>query len=216
MATAIKATLSSVIGSSVTTIAGFLAMCFMTYRLGINLGLVMAKGVLFGVLTVVTVLPSLILVLDKPLQKTRHKALIPNIKWIPDWVQKHYPVMLIVFAVIWFPAAYGQSHTSVYYDLARTLPKNLPSIEATTRLEEDFDMSTTEMVLAPVSVERKDMEQMEKKIQKLDGVTAVLGIDNIVGSQLPQENDSRRALGYVQQQELADVHHHVQLQAGFR
>lgn len=187
MATAIKATLSSVIGSSVTTIAGFLTMCFMTYRLGINLGLVMAKGVLFGVLTVVTVLPSLILVLDKPLQKTRHKALIPNIKWIPDWVQKHYPVMLIVFAVIWFPAAYGQSHTSVYYDLARTLPKNLPSIEATTRLEDDFDMSTTEMVLAPVSVERKDMEQMEKKIQKLDGVTAVLGIDNIVGSQLPQE-----------------------------
>lgn len=187
MATAIKATLSSVVGSSVTTIAGFIAMCFMTYRLGINLGLVMAKGVLFGVVTVVTVLPSLILVMDKPLQKTRHKALVPNFKWIPDWVQKFYPVMLIVFAVIWFPAAYGQSHTDVYYDLARTLPENLPSIQANTKLEEDFGMSTTEMVLAPSSVSRKDMEQMEKKIKDLPGVTNVLGIDNIVGARMPQE-----------------------------
>ena len=187
MATAIKATLSSVIGSSITTVAGFLAMCFMTYRLGINLGLVMAKGVLFGVATVVTVLPSLILVLDKLLQKTRHKAIIPNFKWIPDWVQKYYPVMLVVFGLIWLPAAYGQSHTNVYYDLARTLPKSLPSVQANTKLEDDFDMSTTEMVLAPQSVSRKDMEQMEKKIRDLDGVTAVLGIDNIVGSQLPEE-----------------------------
>ena len=187
MATAIKATLSSVIGSSITTVAGFLAMCFMTYRLGINLGLVMAKGVLFGDVTVVTVLPSLILVLDKPLQKTRHKAIIPNFKWIPDWVQKHYPILLIVFGLIWLPAAYGQSHTNVYYDLARTLPKSLPSVQANTKLEDDFDMSTTEMVLTPQSVSRKDMEQMEKKIRDLDGVTAVLGIDNIVGSQLPEE-----------------------------
>lgn len=187
MATAIKATLSSVIGSSVTTVAGFLAMCFMTYRLGLNLGLVMAKGVLFGVATVVTVLPALILVMDKPLQKTRHKALVPNIKWIPNWVKKYYPIMLIVFAVIWFPAAYGQKHTNVYYDLARTLPKNLPSVQANAKLEDDFDMSTTEIVLAPSSVARKDMEQMEKKIEKLGGVTNVLGIDNIVGSQIPQE-----------------------------
>ena len=187
MATAIKATLSSVIGSSITTVAGFLAMCFMTYRLGINLGLVMAKGVLFGVVTVVTVLPALILVLDKPLQKTRHKAIIPNFKWIPDWVQKDYPILLVVFGLIWLPAAYGQSHTNVYYDLARTLPKSLPSVQANTKLEDDFDMSTTEMVLAPQSVSRKDMEQMEKKIRDLDGVTAVLGIDNIVGSQLPEE-----------------------------
>ena len=187
MATAIKATLSSVIGSSITTVAGFLAMCFMTYRLGINLGLVMAKGVLFGVVTVVTVLPALILVLDKPLQKTRHKAIIPNFKWIPDWVQKYYPILLVVFGLIWLPAAYGQSHTNVYYDLARTLPKSLPSVQANTKLEDDFDMSTTEMVLAPQSVSRKDMEQMEKKIRDLDGVTAVLGIDNIVGSHLPEE-----------------------------
>ena len=187
MATAIKATLSSVIGSSITTVAGFLAMCFMTYRLGINLGLVMAKGVLFGVVTGVTVLPALILVLDKPLQKTRHKAIIPNFKWIPDWVQKYYPILLVVFGLIWLPAAYGQSHTNVYYDLARTLPKSLPSVQANTKLEDDFDMSTTEMVLAPQSVSRKDMEQMEKKIRDLDGVTAVLGIDNIVGSQLPEE-----------------------------
>jgi len=187
MATAIKATLSSVIGSSITTVAGFLTMCFMTYRLGINLGLVMAKGVLFGVATVVTVLPALILVLDKPLQKTRHKAIIPNFKWIPDWVQKYYPILLVVFGLIWLPAAYGQSHTNVYYDLARTLPKSLPSVQANTKLEDDFDMSTTEMVLAPQSVSRKDMEQMEKKIRDLDGVTAVLGIDNIVGSQLPEE-----------------------------
>ena len=187
MATAIKATLSSVIGSSITTVAGFLAMCFMTYRLGINLGLVMAKGVLFGVATVVTVLPALILVLDKPLQKTRHKAIIPNFKWIPDWVQKYYPILLVVFGLIWLPAAYGQSHTNVYYDLARTLPKSIPSVQANTKLEDDFDMSTTEMVLAPQSVSRKDMEQMEKKIRDLDGVTAVLGIDNIVGSQLPEE-----------------------------
>ena len=187
MATAIKATLSSVIGSSITTVAGFLAMCFMTYRLGINLGLVMAKGVLFGVVTVVTLLPALILVLDKPLQKTRHKAIIPNFKWIPDWVQKYYPILLVVFGLIWLPAAYGQSHTNVYYDLARTLPKSLPSVQANTKLEDDFDMSTTEMVLAPQSVSRKDMEQMEKKIRDLDGVTAVLGIDNIVGSQLPEE-----------------------------
>ncbi len=187
MATAIKATLSSVIGSSITTVAGFVAMCFMTYKLGINLGLVMAKGVLFGVATVVTVLPSMILVLDKLLQKTRHKALVPNLNWIPNWVQKYYPVMLIVFAIVWFPAAYGQSHTSVYYDLARTLPRDLPSVEATTKLEDDFGMSTTEMVLAPQSISRKDMEQMEKKIQDLPGVTAVLGLDNILGSQLPQQ-----------------------------
>jgi len=187
MATAIKATLSSVVGSSVTTIAGFITMCFMTYRLGINLGLVMAKGVLFGVITVVTVLPALILVMDKPLQKTRHKALVPNLKWIPNWVQKFYPVMLIVFAVIWFPAAYGQNHTDVYYDLARTLPKDLPSVEATTKLEDDFGMSTTEMVLAPSRVSRKDMQKMEEKIYDLPGVTAVLGIDNLLGAQLPQE-----------------------------
>lgn len=187
MATAIKATLSSVVGSSVTTVAGFLAMCFMTYKLGLNLGLVMAKGVLFGVVTVVTVLPSLILILDRPLQKTRHKALIPNFRWIPNWVQKYYPVMLIVFAVIWFPAAYGQGHTHVYYDLARTLPKDLPSIQSNEKLSDDFGMSTTEIVLAPSSVSRKDMERMENKIKDLPGVTAVLGQDNILGSQLPEE-----------------------------
>lgn len=187
MATAIKATLSSVIGSSVTTMAGFLAMCFMTYRLGLNLGLVMAKGVLFGVLTIVTVLPAMVLVLDKPLQKTRHKALAPKFKHVPAWVQKHYPVLLAVFAFVWIPAAWGQAHNAVYYDLARTLPDSLPSVQSTTKLEDDFNMATTEMVLAPSDLSSKQMYQMSEEIRKIDGVNSVLGLEAILGPTVPKE-----------------------------
>ena len=141
MARAITYTLTSVVGSSITTIAGFIALCFMSFTLGLDLGIVMAKGVVFGVVGCVTILPSMILVFDRAIEKTRHRPLLGNFKQIPRFVQKFYPLILVVFTVIWIPAIKGYNNTEVYYNLDTTLPEDLPSIQANNKLEKEFQMT---------------------------------------------------------------------------
>jgi predicted RND superfamily exporter protein len=146
MAAAISETFSSVVGSSLTTIAGFLALCFMSYTLGKDLGFVMAKGVVFGVIGCVTILPSLILLLDKPLEKSKHRPLLPKLDRIAGWITKRYWVFLILFVVLMIPALIGYTNTGVYYDMANTLPADMECIIANTKLQDDFDMASTHMI----------------------------------------------------------------------
>ena len=187
MAHAISQTFSSVIGSSVTTIAGFIALCFMTFTLGLDIGIVMVKGVVFGVIACVTVLPSLILCCDKLIEKTKHKPLLPDIGKISDRVTKHYLVYVALFLVLLFPAIYGNSHTSDYYTLDASLPKNLPSVIANETLKEDYDMNTTHMILVDSSVSSSDVNKMMKEIDKVDGVKWALGLDKLVGPGIPTD-----------------------------
>lgn len=187
MAHAISQTFSSVIGSSVTTIAGFIALCFMTFTLGLDIGIVMVKGVVFGVIACITVLPSMILCCDKFIEKTKHKPLLPDIGKISDRVTKHYLVYVALFLVLLFPAIYGNSHTSVYYNLDASLPKNLPSVIANEKLKEDYDMNTTHMILVDGSVPSSDVNKMMKEIDKVDGVKWALGLDKLVGPGIPTD-----------------------------
>lgn len=187
MAHAISQTISSVVGSSITTIAGFLAMCFMTFTLGKDLGIVMAKGVVFGVIGCVTILPSMILVLDKWIEKTRHRPLIPDLGRIGSFVTKFYPVFLVLFLIIIGPAFYGQNHNQVYYDLVGTLPKELESVMAGDALEADFDMGATHIVLADSQMDKKAARRMEEELKKVDGMKLVLGMDSLVGPLVPEE-----------------------------
>ena len=182
MAHAISQTFSSVIGSSVTTVAGFIALCFMSFTLGKDIGIVMAKGVIFGVLVCVTVLPSMILCCDKLIEKTKHKPLLPDIGRISDKVTKRYVIYVVAFVILLFPAIYGNNHTGVYYNLDESLPKNLPSVIANTKLKEDYNMNTTHMILVDSSVAGSDVKKMSQEIEKVDGVKWVLGLDNLVGS----------------------------------
>ena len=156
MAHAISNTIVSVIGSSITTVAGFVAMCFMTFTLGLDLGIVMAKGVIFGVIGCVTILPAMILTFDKAIQKTKHKALMPNMDKIGNFVTRKYGLFIVLFVVILIPALYGYTHTNVYYDLAGTLPKDLESVVANSKLEDDFSMGATHMILADSNMSSKD------------------------------------------------------------
>lgn len=187
MAHAISNTITSVVGSSITTVAGFIALCFMSFTLGMDLGIVMAKGVVFGVICCVTVLPSMILVFDKAVEKTKHKVIIPDLGRIADWVVRHYAVFLVVFLVILGPALYGYNHTDVYYDLAGTLPKSLDSIAANDKLNEDFEMGATHMIIADSSLSSKDARAMLDEIGKVDGVKMALGFDSLVGPGIPKE-----------------------------
>ena len=187
MAYAIADTITSVVGSSTTTVAGFVALCFMSFTLGLDLGVVMAKGVVFGVVACVTILPSLILVLDKALTKTKHKALLPDLKGIGNFVTKHYIVFVILFVVILVPAVYGYTHTSVYYNLDQTLPEDLPSIQANTKLEETFDMNATHMLLIGADVPTKEIKSMTKEMKNVDGVNWVLGLNTIKGEAIPKD-----------------------------
>lgn len=187
MAHAISQTFSSVIGSSVTTIAGFIALCFMTFTLGLDIGIVMVKGVVFGVIACVTVLPSLILCCDKLIEKTKHKPLLPDIGKISERVTRHYLVYVAIFLVLLFPAIYGNSHTSVYYNLDASLPKDLPSVIANEKLKEDYDMNTTHMILVDGSVPSSDVNKMMKEIDKVDGVKWALGLDKLVGPGIPTD-----------------------------
>ncbi len=187
MAHAISQTFSSVIGSSVTTIAGFIALCFMTFTLGLDIGIVMVKGVVFGVIACVTVLPSLILCCDKLIEKTKHKPLLPDIGKISERVTRHYLVYVAIFLVLLFPAIYGNSHTSVYYNLDASLPKDLPSVIANEKLKEDYDMNTTHMILVDSSVSSSDVNKMMKEIDKVDGVKWALGLDKLVGPGIPTD-----------------------------
>ena len=187
MAYAISQTFSSVIGSSVTTVAGFIALCFMSFTLGKDIGIVMAKGVIFGVLVCVTVLPSMILCCDKLIEKTKHKPLLPDIGRISDKVTKRYVIYVVAFVIILFPAIYGNNHTGVYYNLDESLPKDLPSVIANTKLKEDYNMNTTHMILVDSSVAGSDVKKMSQEIEKVDGVKWVLGLDNLVGSGVPAD-----------------------------
>ena len=187
MAHAISQTFSSVIGSSVTTVAGFIALCFMSFTIGKDIGIVMAKGVIFGVLVCVTVLPSMILCCDKLIEKTKHKPLLPDIGRISDKVTKRYVIYVVAFVILLFPAIYGNNHTGVYYNLDESLPKDLPSVIANTKLKEDYNMNTTHMILVDSSVAGSDVKKMSQEIEKVDGVKWVLGLDNLVGSGVPAD-----------------------------
>ena len=187
MAHAISQTFSSVIGSSVTTVAGFIALCFMSFTLGKDIGIVMAKGVIFGVLVCVTVLPSMILCCDKLIEKTKHKPLLPDIGRISDKVTKRYVIYVVAFVILLFPAIYGNNHTGVYYNLDESLPKDLPSVIANTKLKEDYNMNTTHMILVDSAVAGSDVKKMSQEIEKVDGVKWVLGLDNLVGSGVPAD-----------------------------
>ncbi len=192
MAHAVAMTLTSVTGSSITTIAGFVAMCFMSYTMGMDLGIVMAKGVLLGVLGSVTLLPALILLLDKPLEKTRHRALIPSMDKFAGWVTRHSWIFLIVFLVVLVPAVYGYSNTPVYYNFTSTLSagdngEDLQCLIADSKLNEYFDVSSTHMILCDENMPPKQAKAMLDEIEQVDGVKYALGLDSVIGSRIPQE-----------------------------
>lgn len=189
MAAAIGETLTSVVGSSITTIAGFIALCFMTFTLGRDLGIVMAKGVLFGVLGCVTVLPAMILILDKPLQKTKHRSIIPNMTRLARGTTKVFPAFLIVFALLVAPAYYGYSKTNkeVYYDMGECLPSDMEYVIANSKLSDEFDVASTHMVLVSADLENKSVRKMIKEMEQVDGVKYVLGLESVIGSRVPEE-----------------------------
>ncbi len=187
MAAAINMTLQSVIGSSITTIAGFIALCFMSFTLGLDIGVVMAKGVIFGVIGCVTILPSMILTFEKAIEKTAHKPLLPKFEKIPDFIQRHYKAVLVLFVLIWIPAIWGYTHTSVYYKLDDTLPKDLPSVVSNRVLDEDFHMGATHMILVDSNIESSKVSAMCDEMKKVDGVKSVIGIDALLGPGIPRE-----------------------------
>ncbi|ABN52709.1 MAG TPA: hypothetical protein DEF39_08105 [Hungateiclostridium thermocellum] len=189
MAVAINKTLASVIGSSATTIAGFIALCFMSFTMGLDLGIVMAKGVLLGVIGAVTVLPSLILILDKPLQKTKHRSLIPNMEKAAKGIVKVFPLFLIIFALLIAPAYYGYSKTNseVYYDMGECLPEDIQYVIANSKLRENFNIASTHMLLVDTSVPSKDVRSMIKEMEQVDGVKYVISLESVIGSRVPEE-----------------------------
>lgn len=187
MAAAINETLKSVVGSSVTTIAGFAALCFMTFRFGLDVGIVMMKGVALGVICCVTILPSMILMFEKLIEKTRHRPFLPTFERIPAFVQKHYKAVFVAFLLIWIPAVYGYTHIDVYYDIIQTLPKGLPSMIANQRMEDTFSMNNTLMILADENLEAKDGDRMSKEIKNVEGVKSVISVDSFVGEEIPRE-----------------------------
>ena len=197
MAHAVSNTLTSVVASSITTVAGFVALCFMSFTLGMDLGVVMAKGVVFGVIGCVTILPSMILIFDKAIEKTKHKPIIPDLGGIGNFVTKRFPIFIVVFLLVLGPAIYGYTHTDVYYDLAGTLPKDLASIQAKEKLEDKYEMNSTHMVLADSSLSSKDATSMIEEMKAVDGVKTVMGMDSIVGPAFPKEmipDDIKEAL----------------------
>lgn len=187
MAVAIGNTLTSVVGSSITTVAGFIALCFMSFTLGLDLGIVMAKGVVFGVIGCVTILPSLILTFDRALEKTMHREIMPNFDKLATFIVNHSWIFVIIFVVLLGPAIYGQNHTSVYYDLSDTLPDDLACSQANKKLEENFDMNSIYMILADSSMSTDTANEMLDKLGDVDGVQFALGLDTALKSGIPQE-----------------------------
>ena len=187
MAVAIGNTLTSVVGSSITTVAGFIALCFMSFTLGLDLGIVMAKGVVFGVIGCVTILPSLILTFDRALEKTMHREIMPNFDKLATFIVNHSWIFVIIFVVLLGPAIYGQNHTSVYYDLSDTLPDDLACSQANKKLEENFDMNSIYMILAASGMSTDTANEMLDKLGDVDGVQFALGLDTALKSGIPQE-----------------------------
>ena len=189
MAVAIHDTLTSVVGSSITTVAGFISLCFMSFTMGKDLGVVMAKGVLFGVLGCVTVLPALILVLDRPLQKTKHRSLLPKMEKLSKRIVKIFPIFLVIFALVIPPALYGYDRTNdeVYYDMGECLPQDMEYVIANSKLAEDFDIASTHMLLVDTDVPPKDVRSMIAEMEQVDGVKYVLSLESVIGSRVPEE-----------------------------
>ena len=186
MAQAICQTISSVSGSSLTTIAGFIALCFMSFTLGRDLGIVMAKGVVFGVLTCITTLPAMILLFDKAIAKTAHKPLTIRGEKLSGFIVRHNKVFLVLMLLLWIPAIYGYQHVNVYYDLDVSLPDYLPSVQSKQELKEHFDMSTVHLILADEKLPSSDAKQMLNEMQQVDGVQFALATDSLIGSRIPK------------------------------
>ena len=185
MAHAIAMTITSVVGSSLTTVAGFIALCFMTFTLGLDLGVVMAKGVVLGVIACVTILPSMILVLDKAIEKTTHKALTLHCEKLAHFVTKNHVVFAVLMVILWIPSIIGYKNMNVYYNLDSSLPDYLPSVQANTKLDEEMGMNAVHIILADSHMSSKDAKAMLKEIRNVDGVQMALGMDSIVGSMIP-------------------------------
>ena len=189
MAVAINTTLTSVVGSSITTVAGFIALCFMSYTLGLDLGVVMAKGVILGVIGCVTTLPSMILVLDKVLQKTSHRSLLPDMGKVASGITKVFPVFLILFLVLVLPSylSYKATNNEVYYDLGETLPEDMAYVVANSKLQEDFGVGATHMVLVSTDVSDTDVRAMIHEMENVEGIKYALGLESVVGPLVPEE-----------------------------
>lgn len=188
MAVAIGNTLTSVVGSSITTVAGFIALCFMSFTLGLDLGVVMAKGVVFGVIGCVTILPALVLTFDRALEKTMHREIMPDFSKFAHWVVNHSWVFLIAFVILLVPAIYGYNNTEVYYDLAGTLPKDLDCSQANTKLAESFkDLNSIYMILADSDLSTEDGQNMLDEIQNVDGISFALGLPTITETGIPED-----------------------------
>ena len=187
MAVAIGKTITSVVSSSITTVAGFLALCFMSYELGMDMGIVMAKGVVIGVICCITVLPSMILVFDKALEKTMHKDLVPSLEKPSKFIIKHHAAFIVLFIVVLIPAVYGQINTNVYYNLTDTLPKDLNSVIANTKLDEEYNMATTHMLLVEADMQPKEVNSMLDEMGKVDGVSFSMSLDTLIGPSIPRE-----------------------------
>lgn len=187
MATAIKHTISSVIGSSVTTIAGFIALCFMSFTLGKDLGIVMAKGVVFGVIGCVTTLPALILVFDNIIEKTRHRSIIPDMKKLARFVVKKSPIFLAIFLLVLGPAVYGYNNTNIYYDMAGALPKDMNYVISNNKLMNQFDVGNAHMLLVDKNMNKADVQEMIGELEDVKGVKAALAMDSLTGTQIPDE-----------------------------
>ena len=187
MGHAISNTITSVVGSSLTTVAGFLALCFRSFTLGLDLGIVMAKGVVLGVIGCVTILPALILTFDKAIEKTRHRDIIPSLDRIAKFIVKRWWVFLVLFAILIAPAIYGYTHYNVYYNFDTMLPEDSASVIANSKLSEEFDMNSTHMLLVDADLPSKDVNLMVNEIKKTDGVSFALGLDSLVGPAIPQE-----------------------------
>lgn len=187
MAVAINETLSSVVGSSITTVAGFVALMFMSFTMGRDLGIVMAKGVVIGVVCCVTILPSMILCFDRAIRKTSHKPLLPDLSRVGGWIVKHYYIFIIIAALMIYPAYYGQKHNKVYYNLDTSLPKDLPCIVANSKLLENFEMNSTHIVLMDSGLERKAIKQFADEVSEVEGVKQVISLESLVGPSIPEK-----------------------------
>ncbi len=197
MAHAISNTFTSITASSITTVAGFVALCFMTFKLGTNIGIVMSKGVVIGVLTCVTVLPAMILTCDKAIEKTTHRSLIPSLDKLSHGIVKGRYVALLLFLIVLVPAIHGNNNYKIYYNIDQSLPKNIPSNEANEKLKKEFNMSNMHMILLKDGLSAKEKSAMSKEIEKVDGVKWVIGLNSLVGSNVPESmipNDIKKML----------------------
>lgn len=187
MEAAIGHTFTSVLGSSTTTIAGFIALCAMSFTLGADLGIVMAKGVLFGVIGCVTTLPAMILVFDKIIEKTKHKSLIPNLQKLASFVVKKSPIFIVLFLLIIGPAVYGYNHTNIYYDMASALPKDMNYVISNNKLMDEYDLGNTHMLLVDSDMPKTDMQAMTEELEEIDGVQGAFSLDSVLGKGIPDE-----------------------------